>query len=511
MNNLPTSQQEHQSTYDREVERLQSDDKRIPFIRRYFGVKGIFTFVGYPVSLIMCTFLMGMHFYVNFYNTSQHHTGSLVLAALVALAIQVLYYFSSDAFFDGIRAGDWQRPAEGKPNPQPAFFLVGVFTVGIFIFSIAFDLTGAPIVSEYVRSKQNPIEVKLISLDTVNKRYDDQIAEINKKQEEALNTKWKGNITRGAIQLSGEFEESKQQIQVERAAALEDARAQNEQLLIKYNNDTANTAYWVKGGIIVFILIEIVSLWFVSIYNDTAKRFFGKSSIHTTPSGGGASYTGGASYIPGSHSPAPTNHTGSNPTYGASGQFRGFGEALQQQKEKEAARAASYPDYVLFKQTMTDFTVDTALRAIDYWQDQKQKGNTDPVVDYCLEKWQNVVDHYGGHNPAPLPSQSEPAQHTAPHSGHLRTFTDAQQKEIEEVADLYSTMELKQLLREYRSWRRKWTTYNDLRYDQETRDNHRAEAAAYIEAVKQAIRNKGLVPEEVDRLFRKPLVKVEEV
>lgn len=157
--------------------------------------------------------------------------------------------------------------------------------------------------------------------------------------------------------------------------------------------------------------------------------------------------------------------------------------------DRKAARATSYPDYVLFKQTLTDFTVDKALKNIDYWLDQKSKGNTDPVVDYNLAAWQNLVNQYGSHASATPPLQANTsAQHDPPAASLLQHTATEDQGLIDELRQMSND-----ILKSYwKDQKKRYDAYNSDRYSQKTRQKNMKKFNFNMLAAAQVLQERGV-------------------
>lgn len=263
------------TAYDREVNRIRTASRQNEFIGRYGGLNKVLVYIIYPLTSVVIAALMVTHLYVNFQNFIAITAISIAIALGIAVLLEIGKYHFSDAFFDGLRAGDYE-----DEDRRGAFFLAAIGTVCFVGMCLYFDWQGAPVISEYVKKQTAP--PTLLDLDAINKDHDARIAIEEEQSKRASSMTWKGSIVTDGRKLLAKTQESKALIEEQRAAAIAQANEANALALQKFEQEHKTSGFWMRGIILLSTIAQIICLWFVAIYNDTAP-----AELQSTSPGGG--------------------------------------------------------------------------------------------------------------------------------------------------------------------------------------------------------------------------------
>lgn len=259
------------TAYDREVNRIKTTSRQNEFIGRYGGLKKVLVYIIYPLTSIVIAALMVTHLFVNFHNFISITFISITIALAIAVLLEVGKYHFSDAMFDGLRAGDYE-----DEDRRGAFFLAALGTVCFVGMCLYFDWKGAPVVSEYVKKQTAP--PTLVDLEAINKEHDARIAIEEAQSERAGHMTWKGRIITDGRKLLSQTQENKARIEEQRSAAIAQANEANALALLKFEQEHQTSGFWMRGIILLSTIAQIICLWFVAIYNDTAPAELGSTS-----------------------------------------------------------------------------------------------------------------------------------------------------------------------------------------------------------------------------------------
>lgn len=265
-------------TYEREVDRVSSTSTRNDFIQRYGGLKKVLIYVIYPLTGLIIGALMVTHLYVNFQNFIAIPAVSFMIALSIAFLLEVGKYHFSDAAFDGLRAGDYE-----DEDRRGAFFLAALGTVCFVGMCLYFDWKGAPVIAEYVKKQTAP--PTLVDIDVINADYDSRIAIEEEQSKRAAKMTWKGAIITDGRKLLEKTQQNKDRIEAQREEAIASAREANMLALADFEDEHQTSGFWMRGIILLATIAQIICLWFVAIYNDTAPAEL-KSSGGSPPGGG---------------------------------------------------------------------------------------------------------------------------------------------------------------------------------------------------------------------------------
>lgn len=476
-----------QEAYEREVARLNEVDTRNEFIRRYYPLYLSLKWAVYPISVIMCIALTSTHLYVNFINMIGVKWIVILLVILASVFLEIWKNGSSNALFDGLSAGDY--------HPTNKKFWLWLMSVVGFLFcfggGIYFDFKGAPIVTKYIKERQiPPTNESVADIESrINSYYDQKIEDLNNRQDQALKTKWKGNITRGAVALSTQLEESKQAIEAQRDSSLTAAKLENKVLVEDYNNNTANTSYWIRGLIIFFMAGGFIYFAFNSVYNDLGKDELKKVLANEAEVDNKQA-----------NASSPTPDFDQLATLLM--QKLGLNNAnLSMMQNNAAGTTANNQHQPPNLGGGMGFRSIQALHQSILSREQKD-------IDAAR---QMVADS----KPAPTPSpQLDASATSAPTGGdcdHMRTQVDTQVEEgIQELQNLLVKMSLQDMVRLWKSHKSDWQKWNSTRYEADTREKHQVEHFVFMQAIERELTRRGEdLPTVLGKAYKRGLKPVE--
>lgn len=262
------------------------------FMSKNFVIKVVLIWVLYPVSVLISCFMSGSHVYINFEQVFNHGGLSLFLAIMLVVTIEAGKYFFADSAIDDAFDG----VTSGTGNEQLLFVMKLIGAILFFGGSIYLNLSGAPLAAEHFKKKADPVQ--LVSIDSINQRYDALVASEAAGLSQVSNMTYKGRITREGQSIAKQISRNKEGIEKNRASEIALAVSENEKRTKEWQEKLSHSGYWFVNFAGVFEVIQLICLFFIAVYNDGAKE--------TLKKGASASSTPGSAAAASAASPTPS-------------------------------------------------------------------------------------------------------------------------------------------------------------------------------------------------------------
>lgn len=234
------------------------------FVRRNYPVFWIAL-----IMYILCTIFSGAAIFAHV-NIRASEIFTPLLAGILTGIITVIILGAQ--FMFKFVVDDWQAGAVTKGGADFAMMLFksALGTLGM-IFAIYLSWNGAAKITDHVRDKEITSNVALISTDSIRNYYDGRITAIEKSAKEQESTKWEGSITRQANKNLSVLYGNIADLEKQKIAALSDAQARNDTMLLDYDSDTTENQSYAKGfaGIAEFLALMCIIL--IGLFDDGLK------------------------------------------------------------------------------------------------------------------------------------------------------------------------------------------------------------------------------------------------
>ncbi len=178
-----------------------------------------------------------------------------IVSGLIVLTVEAIFYWCLYAAIGDLINGDWK---EGLHYSQ-AFSLKAVFALLAGFCSVFWSIKGSPDIADFLTRRTSPIE--LVDLTTIHSRYDDQLSEQKKVQDQAASMTWRGKIVSDGRQLLQQAEAQKAQIEQLRATEINEAMQENDRRRELYESRITQRGNWflsfAGGGQVLGLLIVV--------------------------------------------------------------------------------------------------------------------------------------------------------------------------------------------------------------------------------------------------------------
>lgn len=250
---------------EKELDRL-SQTLEQGFIARNFLLKVVMCFVLYPIAALLSGMTEGMHLYINMEQTFASAGISITLTLLFVILIEAGQYFALNGVVDDLREG---VVAESRHHVV-SFVIKLALAIILLIASISLSIQGAPIANEYFKKKSSPIA--LVNTDSINARYDAQIATENAAIDKASKITWHGKIVEGGQKIITKAQGQKAIIEENRRAELAQAEAENQYRQADYNGKLEHSGLWFTRFAGIGELLKLICLIFLGNYEAGGQK-----------------------------------------------------------------------------------------------------------------------------------------------------------------------------------------------------------------------------------------------
>lgn len=239
--------------------------KDTSFVRRNYPVFWIAL-----IMYILCTVFSGAAIFAHV-NIRAGEIFSPLWASILTGVITVIILGAQ--FMFKFVVDDWQARVVTKGGPDFAMMLfkAALGTAGM-IFAITLSYQGAAKITDHVRKEEQAQNVALISADSIRAYYDARIADKKESVKQQEKTKWKGSITSGANKNLTVLYSDIAQLESEREAAVKDAQARNDAIVLEYNADTDENKSYAKGFAGIAEALALLCIILIGIFDDGLKK-----------------------------------------------------------------------------------------------------------------------------------------------------------------------------------------------------------------------------------------------
>lgn len=153
---------------------------------------------------------------------------------------------------------------------------IPVICLGCIAFggSIYLAIKGSPMVTRLIAEQSTTLP--LVSIDSIGRKYQSEIYDLNQRQQEAQRTTWRGKLTVGAIGLSKQLNKSKLQILNTRDREIQAAIDANQRTMADselFKSDwgkwLSSLGGWAEG--IQFLILVMVAMYYRYAYLEDQK------------------------------------------------------------------------------------------------------------------------------------------------------------------------------------------------------------------------------------------------
>jgi hypothetical protein len=258
-----------QNLVDKERQKIAaSASQEAGFIARNAWLNYVLLYGLYPVAAIYSAFTQGSALFVYLDRVINNLLAVTILTIAAAIVIELAKFFLGGAVGEDIRQHVWTESS----NHVAAFALKALAFLGFFAFSITLSLTGAPDVAEDYRSAAVPVDGLLIRTDSISNYYDAKIEAERADITAASTMTWKGAIVADGRKIIRAAKANIKDYENQKAAALLDAKAENNQTKAAYEAETATAGNWLTGFAGLGEALALVILLFAGNYRSGAEK-----------------------------------------------------------------------------------------------------------------------------------------------------------------------------------------------------------------------------------------------
>lgn len=259
---------------------IQNEDH--PFISRNIILNIILMWVLYPAASIYSALTEGGHIYIRFDKMfGGGSMGAIAGTLFLVLLIEVGKYFFGSGAIEDMRKGVFTEGGAFKS----AFVIKFMGALLCFGFSIFLSIKGAPLLNEHFRDMYQPVQADLIDIAAINTDFDLRIADQDDVITKGASSTWKGVITRKGQNTINEAQKTKNLIEQQRTAALEEAKSTNKERMLQYKQETEMNGNWAMGFSGVGELLALLCLAFSGVYESGVEQELKKQPTPSAPSG----------------------------------------------------------------------------------------------------------------------------------------------------------------------------------------------------------------------------------
>lgn len=239
---------------------LRDANEQQDFLTRNYSVYLIISFLIYPLAAVYSAVTEGGHLYTRFLDTMTNPwlAGGATLLLVVMIETGVIVFGRSVT--NDLVQGVWGE----DPAYKQMFFAKAVLFLACFAFSTTLSIQGARETTNALRTNLTPPE--LVDADSVNARFDNQVALQLSTIEDARKMTWRGAITRKGQNIIDDARTSIDHIEAERSTALAAVANTNHNITQQWEARTHSHGSWATalGGL--GQLIQILALVIGGIY-----------------------------------------------------------------------------------------------------------------------------------------------------------------------------------------------------------------------------------------------------
>jgi len=219
----------------------------------------------YVVVAAVSVFTAGGHLLVLFQRTTQNANTALFITILLVCLIEGLKFFPTKAALADLRNEVF---SESQYHKNAFYFKLILAVIG-FGASVWLSITGAKVINEHYKEMKNP--VALVSLDSINTRFDAMLKDEAAVVGAASTITWKGKLAGQAPTIISKSSDRKMEIDRMRNVELDSARAENGRRETKWKSETAKSSSWGQGFAGIAELGAVVILFFLGNYEAGAR------------------------------------------------------------------------------------------------------------------------------------------------------------------------------------------------------------------------------------------------
>ena len=239
---------------------LRDANEQQDFLTRNYSVYLIISFLIYPLAAVYSAVTEGGHLYTRFLDTMTNPwlAGGATLLLVVMIETGVIVFGRSVT--NDLVQGVWGE----DPAYKQMFIAKAVLFLACFAFSTTLSIQGARETTNALRTNLTPPE--LVDADSVNARFDNQVALQLSTIEDARKMTWRGAITRKGQNIIDDARTSIDHIEAERSTALAAVANTNHNITQQWEARTHSHGSWATalGGL--GQLIQILALVIGGIY-----------------------------------------------------------------------------------------------------------------------------------------------------------------------------------------------------------------------------------------------------
>lgn len=249
----------------KELQRVQQlAEKERDFIGRNHLLKVVLVGL-YVVVAAVSIFTAGGHLLVLFQRTTQNANTALFITILLVCLIEGLKFFPTKAALADLRNEVF---SESQYHKNAFYFKLILAVIG-FGASVWLSITGAKVINEHYKEMKNP--VALVSLDSINTRFDAMLKDEAAVVGAGSTITWKGKLLDKGQAIISKSADRKMEIDRMRNVELDSARAENGRREAKWKSETAKSSSWGQGFAGIAELGAVVILFFLGNYEAGAR------------------------------------------------------------------------------------------------------------------------------------------------------------------------------------------------------------------------------------------------